>query len=62
MLGLPFSQNIIAQTLIAKETVLQPVDSSIKKEPFHSRLIGDTKKITDNPAYNFKNLFESDAS
>ncbi len=62
ILGLPFSQHIIAQTLIAKETVLQPFDSSNKKESSHYRLIGDTKKITDDPAYNFKNLFESDAS
>ncbi len=62
LLGFPYSQYLVAQTLITKETILQPVDSASKKEPSHSRLTADTKKITDNPAYNFKNLFESDAS
>jgi membrane-bound lytic murein transglycosylase D len=67
MLGGAYSQYVTAQTLIAKETTSHLVDtvlkiSALKKDLPRQRLIADTKKITDNPAFNFKNLFESDGS
>ncbi len=62
ILSLPFSRLLVAQTQTAKSPTTQPADSTSKKEPFRSRLTADTKKITDNPAYNFKNLFQSNSS
>ena len=61
-MALFYSQYLSAQPPIVKETTLQRIDSSARRELPHSRLLADTKKITENPAYSFKNLFESDAA
>ncbi|MEO5997338.1 MAG: hypothetical protein ABIN89_11420, partial [Chitinophagaceae bacterium] len=62
ILGFNCSKYIAAQSVTSKEPAVQPADSISKKEQPQPRLKADTKKISDNPAYNFKNLFESDAT
>jgi len=62
ILGFFCSKYIAAQLVTARETPTPITDSISKKDQPQPRLKADTRKITDNPAYNFKNLFESDAT
>jgi membrane-bound lytic murein transglycosylase D len=62
MLGFTCSKHIAAQPVAVKDNSVQQTDTVLKKDQLQPRLKGDTKKITDNPAYNFKILFESDAT
>lgn len=60
LLGFSYSEYTAAQLVIAKETTSQSTDTSSKKDLSRQKLRADTKKIAENPAYSFKNLFESD--
>lgn len=61
-LGIISSQFILAQSVISRDTPADYNDSTSKTEPPKNLLLADTKKITADPASNFKNLFESDAT
>lgn len=59
VLGLGYSIGVSAQTSLASEPAGSSSDSTLQKYHPVKSTLPDTKKAIENPAYNFKDLFES---